>query len=151
MAVRKAITFLTSTRHGSPGSLCLCSMAVDLTCEQLVDYTLGIHAMIRRPCFVGRANTRRRTVCCWCRVSRDRSAGPEDLTSGPVAFSRPAPVHSCVGSQSAAPTIGSSSSVLVTGGPSNDEHTGWGLNFAALERQANVPPEEPDQNLGAAA
>jgi len=116
MAVRKAITFLNKLlRHGSLEAYAFCEMPLT-ACDAVVDYTLGIHAMIPKTCFVA-SNTRRRTVCCWCRGSRDRSAGPEDLTSGPVAFHDRHRYYSCVGSQSAAPTIGTSSSYLVPADP----------------------------------
>jgi len=54
MAVRKAITFLNK-RYGltAEEGYAFCSMAVDLHVTQLVDYTLGIHAMIPKASFVG--------------------------------------------------------------------------------------------------
>jgi acetamidase/formamidase len=54
MAVRKAIAFLGKYYGLTPGeAYAFCSMAVDLHVTQLVDYTLGIHAMIPKACFVG--------------------------------------------------------------------------------------------------
>jgi acetamidase/formamidase len=54
MAVRKAITFLNKYYGMDPlEAYAFCSMAVDLHVTQLVDYTLGIHAMIPKTCFVG--------------------------------------------------------------------------------------------------
>jgi acetamidase/formamidase len=54
MAVRKAITFLNKYYGMDPmEAYAFCSMAVDLHVTQLVDYTLGIHAMIPKACFVG--------------------------------------------------------------------------------------------------
>ncbi len=54
MAVRKAIQFLNKQYGLSPEeAYAFCSMAVDLHVTQLVDYTLGIHAMIPKACFVG--------------------------------------------------------------------------------------------------
>ena len=54
MAVRKAIKFLNSHYGLSMGeAYAFCSMAVDLHVTQVVDYTLGIHAMIPKECFVG--------------------------------------------------------------------------------------------------
>jgi len=54
MAVRKAIRFLNK-HYGldEMEAYAFCSMAVDLHVTQLVDYTLGIHAMIPKACFVG--------------------------------------------------------------------------------------------------
>ena len=54
MAVRKAITFLNK-RYGltAEEAYAFCSMAVDLHVTQLVDYTLGVHAMIPKASFVG--------------------------------------------------------------------------------------------------
>jgi acetamidase/formamidase len=54
MAVRRAITFLNK-HYGMPEmeAYAFCSMAVDLHVTQLVDYTLGIHAMIPKACFTG--------------------------------------------------------------------------------------------------
>jgi len=54
MAVRKAITFLNK-HYGltAEEGYAFCSMAVDLHVTQLVDYTLGIHAMIPKASFVG--------------------------------------------------------------------------------------------------
>ncbi len=55
MAVRKAITFLNKYYGLSKGeAYAFCSMAVDLHVTQLVDYTLGIHAMIPKTVFVGK-------------------------------------------------------------------------------------------------
>lgn len=55
MAVRKAITFLNKYYGMSVGeAYAFCSMAVDLHVTQLVDYTLGIHAMIPKSVFVGK-------------------------------------------------------------------------------------------------
>jgi len=54
MAVRKAIRFLN--KHYALDEMeayAFCSIAVDLHVTQLVDYTLGIHAMIPKACFVG--------------------------------------------------------------------------------------------------
>jgi acetamidase/formamidase len=54
MAVRKAITFLGKHYGLSAGqAYAFCSMAVDLHVTQLVDYTLGIHAMIPKASFAG--------------------------------------------------------------------------------------------------
>jgi acetamidase/formamidase len=54
MAVRKAIKFLNSYYGLSKGeAYAFCSMAVDLHVTQVVDYTLGIHAMIPKEYFVG--------------------------------------------------------------------------------------------------
>jgi acetamidase/formamidase len=54
MAVCKAIVFLTTYYGMDPlEAYAFCSMAVDLHVTQLVDYTLGIHAMIPKTCFVG--------------------------------------------------------------------------------------------------
>jgi acetamidase/formamidase len=54
MAVRKAIKFLNKHYGLSPEEgYAFCSMAVDLHVTQLVDYTLGIHAMIPKASFVG--------------------------------------------------------------------------------------------------
>lgn len=54
MAVRKAIRFLNK-HYGldEMEAYAFCSIAVDLHVTQLVDYTLGIHAMIPKACFVG--------------------------------------------------------------------------------------------------
>jgi len=54
MAVRKAIRFLNK-HYGleEMEAYAFCSMAVDLHVTQLVDYALGIHAMIPKTCFVG--------------------------------------------------------------------------------------------------
>jgi acetamidase/formamidase len=54
MAVRRAINFLNK-HYGLPEmeAYAFCSMAVDLHVTQLVDYTLGIHAMIPKACFTG--------------------------------------------------------------------------------------------------
>ena len=54
MAVRNAMSFLNK-HYGLPKdeAYAFCSMAVDLHVTQLVDYTLGIHAMIPKACFVG--------------------------------------------------------------------------------------------------
>jgi acetamidase/formamidase len=54
MAVRKSIEFLTRY-YGMPEleAYAFCSQAVDLHVTQLVDYTMGIHAMIPKACFVG--------------------------------------------------------------------------------------------------
>jgi acetamidase/formamidase len=63
MAVRKAITFLNKY-YGIPEmeGYAFCSMAVDLHVTQVVDYTLGIHAMIPKACFVGRQYARKNTL-----------------------------------------------------------------------------------------
>jgi acetamidase/formamidase len=54
MAVRKAITFLHKYYGLDPmEAYAFCSMGVDLHVTQLVDYTMGIHAMIPKTCFVG--------------------------------------------------------------------------------------------------
>jgi len=54
MAVRKAITFLNKYYGLDPmEAYAFCSMGVDLHVTQLVDYTMGIHAMIPKTCFVG--------------------------------------------------------------------------------------------------
>jgi acetamidase/formamidase len=54
MAVRKAINFLNK-HYGlsKEEAYAFCSMAVDLHVTQLVDYTMGIHAMIPKSSFVG--------------------------------------------------------------------------------------------------
>ena len=54
MAVRKSIEFL-NRYYGMPEmeAYAFCSQAVDLHVTQLVDYTMGIHAMIPKSCFVG--------------------------------------------------------------------------------------------------
>jgi acetamidase/formamidase len=54
MAIRKAIRFLDKY-YGLPDeeAYAFCSMAVDLHVTQLVDFALGIHAMIPKACFVG--------------------------------------------------------------------------------------------------
>jgi acetamidase/formamidase len=55
MAVRQAITFLNS--HYGMDKLeayAFVSQGVDLHVTQLVDYTLGIHAMIPKGCFFGK-------------------------------------------------------------------------------------------------
>ncbi|MBR5705540.1 MAG: acetamidase/formamidase family protein [Deltaproteobacteria bacterium] len=54
MATRKAIYFLRDY-YGldEVEAYALCSEVVDLRVTQLVDYTLGIHAMIPKSCFVG--------------------------------------------------------------------------------------------------
>lgn len=54
MATRQAINFLHQY-YGLPKeeAYAFCSQAVDLQVTQLVDYTLGIHAMIPKSCFVG--------------------------------------------------------------------------------------------------
>jgi len=55
MAVRKAITFLNN-HYGMDKmeAYAFVSQAVDLHVTQLVDYTLGIHAMIPKGCFYGK-------------------------------------------------------------------------------------------------
>ncbi len=54
MAVRKAINFLHQYYEFSRGeAYAFCSMAVDLHVTQVVDYTVGIHAMIPKACFIG--------------------------------------------------------------------------------------------------
>lgn len=55
MAVRKATKFLNKY-YGLPEeeAYAFCSMAVDLHVTQVVDFTLGIHAMIPKACFVGK-------------------------------------------------------------------------------------------------
>jgi acetamidase/formamidase len=54
MAVRNAIAFLGKQYGMSElDAYAFCSMAVDLHVTQLVDYTLGIHAMIPKAVFVG--------------------------------------------------------------------------------------------------
>lgn len=54
MAVRRAISFLEKQYGLEPmEAYAFCSMAVDLHVTQLVDYTLGIHAMIPKASFVG--------------------------------------------------------------------------------------------------
>ena len=54
MAVRQSIKFLRDY-YGVPEleAYAFCSQAVDLHVTQLVDYTLGIHAMIPKESFVG--------------------------------------------------------------------------------------------------
>jgi acetamidase/formamidase len=63
MAVRKAITFLNKY-YGIPEmeGNAFCSMAVDLHVTQVVDYTLEIHAMIPKACFVGKQYARKNTL-----------------------------------------------------------------------------------------
>lgn len=54
MAVRKAITFLNQYYGLDPMEVyTFCSMGVDLHVTQLVDCTMGIHAMIPKTCFMG--------------------------------------------------------------------------------------------------
>ncbi|MBM9616580.1 acetamidase/formamidase family protein [Desulfobulbus rhabdoformis] len=54
MATKQSINFLHKY-YGLPEleAYAFCSQAVDLQVTQLVDYTLGIHAMIPKSCFVG--------------------------------------------------------------------------------------------------
>lgn len=55
MAVRKAIKFLNKYYGISEtDAYAFCSMAVDLRVTQLVDFALGIHAMIPKACFAGK-------------------------------------------------------------------------------------------------
>jgi len=63
MAVRKAIKFLNKY-YGldEMEAYAFCSMAVDLHVTQLVDYTLGIHAMIPKGCFVGSQYAKKNTL-----------------------------------------------------------------------------------------
>lgn len=63
MAVRKAIKFLNKY-YGLPEleAYAFCSMAVDLHVTQLVDYTMGIHAMIPKTCFVGSQYAQKNTL-----------------------------------------------------------------------------------------
>ncbi len=63
MAVRKAIRFLNK-HYGldEMEAYAFCSMAVDLHVTQLVDYTLGIHAMIPKACFVGSQYAKKNTL-----------------------------------------------------------------------------------------
>jgi len=58
MAVRQSINFL-NRYYGVPEmeAYAFCSQAVDLHVTQLVDYTLGIHAMIPKEYFVGKQYT----------------------------------------------------------------------------------------------
>lgn len=54
MAVRNAIKFLGAHYGMTPlDAYAFCSMAVDLNVTQLVDYALGIHAMIPKAYFIG--------------------------------------------------------------------------------------------------
>jgi acetamidase/formamidase len=63
MAVRKAIKFLNKRYGLSPEeAYAFCSMAVDLHVTQLVDYTLGIHAMIPKASFVGSQYTQKNSL-----------------------------------------------------------------------------------------
>ncbi len=63
MAVRQAVKFLHSY-YGVPEleAYAFCSQAVDLHVTQLVDYTLGIHAMIPKDCFFGNQYTAKNTL-----------------------------------------------------------------------------------------
>jgi len=60
MAVRNAIKFLNKY-YGllEEEAYAFCSMAVDLHVTQVVDYALGIHAMIPKTCFVGKKYTKK--------------------------------------------------------------------------------------------
>jgi acetamidase/formamidase len=60
IAVRKAIRFLNRYYGLSEDeAYAFCSMAVDLRVTQVVDYALGIHAMIPKACFVGKKYTKK--------------------------------------------------------------------------------------------
>jgi acetamidase/formamidase len=63
MAVRKLMRFLNK-HYGMPvdEAYAFCSMAVDLHVTQLVDYTLGIHAMIPKACFVASQFAKKNTL-----------------------------------------------------------------------------------------
>jgi acetamidase/formamidase len=63
MAVRKSIDFL-HRYYGIPEmeAYAFCSQAVDLHVTQLVDYTMGIHAMIPKSCFVGKEYAYKNTL-----------------------------------------------------------------------------------------
>ena len=63
MAVRKAIKFLNKY-YGIPDmeGYAFCSMAVDLHVTQVVDYALGIHAMIPKSVFVGKQYAGKNTL-----------------------------------------------------------------------------------------
>jgi len=63
MAVRKAMRFLNK-HYGMPldEAYAFTSMAVDLHVTQLVDYTLGIHAMIPKTYFVGSQYEKKNTL-----------------------------------------------------------------------------------------
>jgi acetamidase/formamidase len=63
MAVRKSIEFL-SRYYGIPEmeAYAFCSQAVDLHVTQLVDYTMGIHAMIPKGYFVGKQYADKNTL-----------------------------------------------------------------------------------------
>jgi len=63
MAVRQSIGFLNK-HYGMPPmeAYAFCSQAVDLHVTQLVDYTLGIHAMIPKGYFVGKQYSDKNTL-----------------------------------------------------------------------------------------
>jgi acetamidase/formamidase len=63
MAVRKAIRFL-NVHYGMPDDegYAFCSMAVDLRVTQVVDFALGIHAMIPKSSFVGKQYAAKNTL-----------------------------------------------------------------------------------------
>ncbi len=63
MAVRKSISFLHKY-YGLPEmeAYAFCSMAVDLQVTQVVNYTLGIHAMIPKACFAGSQYAKKNTL-----------------------------------------------------------------------------------------
>lgn len=63
MAVRKSIEFL-NLYYGVPEmeAYAFCSQAVDLHVTQLVDYTMGIHAMIPKASFVGKQYADKNTL-----------------------------------------------------------------------------------------
>jgi len=63
MAVRESINFLHKY-YGIPEmeAYAFCSQAVDLHVTQLVDYTMGIHAMIPKSCFVGKEYQRKNAL-----------------------------------------------------------------------------------------
>ncbi|MEW6721123.1 MAG: acetamidase/formamidase family protein [Thermodesulfobacteriota bacterium] len=55
MAARQAVSFLNRHYGMEPmEAYAFCSQAVDFHVTQLVDYTIGIHAMIPKGCFVGK-------------------------------------------------------------------------------------------------
>jgi acetamidase/formamidase len=68
MAVRKAIRFLNNY-YGLPEdeAYAFCSMAVDLRVTQVVDYALGIHAMIPKACFSGKRNSKKNGLLLYVR------------------------------------------------------------------------------------
>jgi hypothetical protein len=61
-AVKAPPLFESVVRNPGNGRIAFCSMAVDLHVTQVVDYTLGIHAMIPKACFVGKQYARKNTL-----------------------------------------------------------------------------------------